>query len=637
MCLIRKSILTIIIVMVVVSITQAVEDIILPVKEYIVISPRLIPDWNHDRKIDIDDENQATASNPYRFWVNNDNDNPFSGSDGNDCPISSGTVDSFDLMIDGIRDLVDFFPVKVDIRETLALLPAAEYNYILKHKTSSFYFHEVGLTPLASGFYLYKTSVAEQTKRAMQKTITSTGVALSTEFLASITAVDQSIILIEARSSTDKPIKLEIQRKSDNQVVYSGDLLHISTSSVEDMYRYLNLRNDAGDLSGGLSRRGEPDNNPDSLSNNKHVVFIHGYNEDAEAGRGNIAEIFKRLYWSGSKAKFTGVAWYGDESITTEFHANVINAFQTSPGLAVYLNELKNLNNEEVNVIAFSLGNMLVSSAISDHSASVDRYFMLHAAVAKEAYDAEEFDEGMIQSQWRDYTNRVYASKWCELFPQGDGRHSLSWTGRFSSVVGPQVYNFYSSGENVLENLHDGGVGFGIFWDNILLHQEYVWCVQELWKGRHESFIGGSDYGGWRFSMLYFNELVNFNPAAAAELTPVTLRVHPFFDSSSPVSSLLQDPENPNGSGSQFATANRGRLLAEMIPAMSFAVGADDLDKLGVGGNFDMNTLYKNGWPAERLSDWSNGRWLHGDYNTVEYVYVYGVFDEIINIGGFDQ
>ena len=194
-------------------------------------------------------------------------------------------------------------------------------------------------------------------------------------------------------------------------VVYSGDLLYVNTSGVEDMYRYLNLRNYAGDLSGGLSRTGEPNNNPDTLLNNKHVVFIHGYNEDVEAARGNIAETFKRLYWSGSKAKYTGVTWYGDEGVATEFHANVINAFETSPGLTVYLNELKNLNNEEVNVIAFSLGNMVVSSAIQDYGASVDRYFMLHAAVAKEAYDSGEFDEDMIQSDWRDYTNRVYASK----------------------------------------------------------------------------------------------------------------------------------------------------------------------------------------------------------------------------------
>ena len=41
----------------------------------------------------------------------------------------------------------------------------------------------------------------------------------------------------------------------------------------------------------------------------------------------------------------------------------------------------------EVSVMAHSLGNMVVSSAIALEGMDVDRYFLLDAAVAAEAYD----------------------------------------------------------------------------------------------------------------------------------------------------------------------------------------------------------------------------------------------------------
>ena len=78
-----------------------------------------------------------------------------------------------------------------------------------------------------------------------------------------------------------------------------------------------------------------------------------------------------------------------------------------------------------------------------------------------------------------------------------------------------------------------------------------------------------------------------------------------------------------------------------MIPAMSFATGANEVPALvhPVTGNrnLNMNTLYKNSWPSERHNDDSNDPWYHGDYRAIGYVYVYGVFDKIRDIGEFDQ
>ena len=123
---------------------------------------------------------------------------------------------------------------------------------------------------------------------------------------------------------------------------------------------------------GADTQHSEPENYPDSLCNNKSFVFVHGYNVNPEAARGWNSEMFKRLYQTGSKAKFVGTTWNGAETqipgieVTVNFHKNVDHAFQTakgtsqSPGLATYINSLGG----DVILAAHSLGNMVVSSAM---------------------------------------------------------------------------------------------------------------------------------------------------------------------------------------------------------------------------------------------------------------------------------
>ena len=84
-----------------------------------------------------------------------------------------------------------------------------------------------------------------------------------------------------------------------------------------------------------------------------------------------------------------------------------------------------------------------------------------------------------------------------------------------------------------------------------------------------------------------------------------------------------------------FATQNRSTLLAEMIPAISFAAGANPLGTIDLHGgvNLDMNnTLYKNGWPVARHDLDQANPVKHGDFKAVAYVYVYKVFDDIAKV-----
>jgi hypothetical protein len=140
------------------------------------------------------------------------------------------------------------------------------------------------------------------------------------------------------------------------------------------------------------------------------TLFVHGFNvSEARAFDQWIPTIFKRLYWVGhsvlrtqDKAHLAGVTWPGDEEgdviVTPEpfYPENEFNALRTGVAFARFLHDLRaRVSGRSVNILAHSLGNMVVNSGIqllppTGHAAPV-RYVMNQAAIAAEAFD--EADE----------------------------------------------------------------------------------------------------------------------------------------------------------------------------------------------------------------------------------------------------
>lgn len=70
--------------------------------------------------------------------------------------------------------------------------------------------------------------------------------------------------------------------------------------------------------------------------------------------------------------RFCAVQWFGDEGDDGNYYQHVINAFATAPALQHYVND--ELDGPSI-VVAHSLGNMVVSSAIQDYGMDVEKYF----------------------------------------------------------------------------------------------------------------------------------------------------------------------------------------------------------------------------------------------------------------------
>jgi hypothetical protein len=244
------------------------------------------------------------------------------------------------------------------------------------------------------------------------------------------------------------------------------------------------------------------------------------------------------------------------------------------------------------------------------------------------------------------YATRLYASLWWTLFPLSDYRSTLTWSNRLANFGSTEVFNFYSSGEEVLRAYNEdpplslfGSANMLInYWKNNPPISAFAWVWQEKGKGRspHDDVLG-STHGGWKLNSAY-NVGGSRLPAAQANALPDSqLRTNAFFD----LGSLLFGNADLNlygEFGSDYAGIFRNRILADTIPALSWPVGANPVPRLsfqqlGVERNSDMNQLYQNGWPSSRPTGAEAFKWWHSDFRNVAYTYTYPLFNQFVTVG----
>ncbi|MFQ3242352.1 MAG: hypothetical protein ACI9JZ_002048 [Lentimonas sp.] len=644
----------------------------------------VVPDYKRDGKIDLKDRNKITDTNPHRWWLNDDDD--ISEVKGKDAP-GDGSADYNNSAVDTARDLVDFFPVFIDLKSFLTgINDLSTITVKLKHADGSLKFVYTDLLPEDSREYWYETglttgygsSFTSAPGVADTVAITSSGVALSQAFLTKIKDDDKGVIMLEGAgsSSSTEPLVLEVSNSSGALFEFE---MPLELSPVTDMFRNVNLASRVGTSEGDYPDSiSEPSNYPDTFTNNKHFAFIHGYNVSQDQSKGWNCELFKRMHQMGSRAKFVGVTWDGDTS--PDYHNAVYRAFRTSEHVAAELGGFSNLT-----IAAHSLGNMVISNAISKHGFLPDNYYLMNAATPIEAYTAAQasnssgnvdMDEYMTEADWKDYPDRLYASNWYQLFDSNDKRSELTWKDRFS-VVKNFGYNFYSPGEDIVENASPDETFFsgalttiGSWWDSDD-NGRHAWVLQEIGKGntalRAAKLIGqveevqaGWDFNGNQNDLEQVGVLKgipvdsdSYRPRFASE-TSATVptneqlaqfgffsRFNEYNDEKlyAPIddANVLPRVTQTQAGASALAAQddNRWHLLAEAIPAMSFAAAANHVN--GMQENYNMMNE-ANGWPLSRLNDSRFGSdWLHSDFKNVSLNYTRKKYEKIISIGGLDD
>lgn len=648
-------------------------------------SMTIVPDWNRDGKITDDDRGKVTVQNPWRWWRNDDDDSGDFDKSSADTP-GSAAPDYADALVDGTRDLVDFFPVHFDLEAMLEVFPKTEYGYYLSHASPvSLDTYGVVWYPEAKldadptetrsvGAFLRNVAQAQILAGRTVNMVPhqgSTGLRLPDQMLAAVER-GEGAALIEARYLTGSPLVLEI--RDDARHVVAKTELPVIISSVERMYRHIDLRRvpknrDGTDAGGEISsfpgrqRTTDPGRPyPDYLTNGKFFAFIHGFNVTERNARGWNAEIFKRLHQMGSRARFVGVSWYGDTGkipftdSSLNYHQAVFHAFQTGDVLANRLS----FCDGDLTVAAHSLGNVVASHAISEGGLAPERYYMINAAAPIEAYNSDGIPVtqqfAMTEAEWKRYgaMQHLFAARWYNLFEQGDSRRRLAWRDRFSAVQGVAV-NFYSPGEDVVQNPRVDSASLSSNGPGNTIEGRGAWGAQEFAKGVFGQRTSSLDYvgagaqeppqAGWGFANRYINvivdqesgattiEIVAPDPGAAAELSPTYLRETPIFRDF--IEAGLTDPQQGPALAAQPLV--RYHVLAGGIPALSYAAAANPV--VGMPG-FDMPGMLRDpgaGWPAEAHEDELAGKWLHSDFHGVALPYVHSMYAKMIELGDLNE
>jgi len=494
-------------------------------------SCEVVPDFDRNGAITDADRLSRRRGNPLRIWVNDDRDRSDDSREAfEDAPagsyepgsmptdVASRSMNFMDQRVNGLRDLVDFFPVYLDF--PFDQLPPGAYTYWLKQQDSAVKYVYTSLKPSeVRGVHtnaVYGCGVNSDTRLDSALSYWPNGQAplwaegpsfgphgpLDQNWLAA----SNRVLMIEGSAISTNPIVFEVRRGAD--LVLSCQMA-LSVSSVRDMFRYLNVRtndvlftepdqsllwtpftHDVAKVGLWPTSLSEPANLPDGAYGEpglprKTLVAIHGVNWDENETPAGHAEVFKRFFQSGSNARFIGVSWASDSGRRMGqpmiYYTDVIGAFVASH----YVKEgLAGFWGTNTMIFAHSLGNVLASSMIADHGLEVGNYFMINAAVPIEAYDGVPAMSEMMKmtpADWRvgpagSEVNRFpwisMAARWHSQFTSPDPRRWVGWDDRFAAVAsGIQVHNFYSSQEDVLKGprpdgaLPDLGLALGLLRD----------------------------------------------------------------------------------------------------------------------------------------------------------------------------
>lgn len=340
---------------------------------------------------------------------------------------------------------------------------------------------------------------------------------------------------------------------------------------------------------------------------------------------------------------------------------------------------------------------MVVSNAIAHEGLTPTNYYMINAAVPIEAYDdlqlagvcgtSNQMKNCMIEEDWIDYKNlgldKLFASEWHSLFDNDDPRKKITWKNQFSSVLNANVFNFYSPGDDVVENAIEGESNLGSTWE-VVWTGRHAWVNQEIGKGCQNLLFGGFNspcQAGWEFNLdqddlkvigkkgttngphpstVYkrltaseVNGRLSLADGDPDKLTNEHLAQYGFFyhfefdQLYAPITegNNLKD-NSPNRNDVETLLADDQALwslLAHAIPARSFAAAVNILDRLPSEKNINMHNLREinptstNGsvyWPSERVNDdVLKHDWLHSDFRNIALPYVSNMYEKMLDIG----
>ena len=583
------------------------------------LRPPLRLDISRDGIIDDGDSAAWFDDQTFYYWINQD---VIRGD--RIGQVSNSSLNAGDLFVNGTFDLVNFFPVALDLSKFTEAWQN-RVTYTLRPEwgnTNSFNFCFADI-PWSQAGKIQTTNVTtlagQPLSSASLTSLPKTGYQLHYYDTLTQFSENSGLMICEAKS---RYASMRLDIKVGDTLLYSYSV-PMTILPVKEMYNWYNFR----PLSNEYVGRSTEFHTLWNEDYSKSLIFLHGANVTTEAAEewGDI--IFKRVWLSGARARFYNVDWRSDIGSDANYHENASNAFVVASQIVSTINGIPG---EKV-VMAHSLGNMVVSSMIHDYGLQVSKYLMCNSAVPAEAYDRSMSlrTSKLVHPDWEEYPTNSWTASWHTLFKDdlNDDRKHLGWPGRFTNVLSKAV-NFYSTsdhgGDEVLELATDNDVGILTGITSSLAH--HSWHKQELFKGRGLGVgAGATDWSGWNVDENVFG-WNRIQLSQALQMTDADFKTNTVF---------YCYPASMNSTNITLLV--RGAHLALGIPALVAATGVTDLSAiLDQENSFNLDLTnpgieHPNGWPSK--SSYPN-RWLHSDMKDVSYFFNFKFYEKAIEKGG---
>lgn len=397
---------------------------------FLAIHGGLYVDASRDGKIEFDGSDDTPATNPYRFWLNDDIDKLHTFSDSaadtmtdineteeDDLQISpNGKKDWENNYIGSKRDLEDFARLSVYIGGLTDALRTGQLSLGLKWTDTTgtpavkLYKHVEADGGIR---YLTEEAVAEQQVNAAFAVADARDTALPQNSTRSVVEGSDVFVLpaalfsglSEAAPKTNllfegcKPgkgrLKLVILKKdgSNYTEIGEGPGVWIDLKKIGDMYEHWSVGNGSGGAPDAVAARipsltgsgsaFKYDNGGPSPEEQKYILFVHGWNMEQWEKERYAETAYKRLWWQGYKGRFGLFSWpctnRFDETTTlgkvveglsdgTNFDRGEWTAWRSGAPLRQLLQTLNGAYDGSSYVFSHSMGGIVVSEALRRQS-----------------------------------------------------------------------------------------------------------------------------------------------------------------------------------------------------------------------------------------------------------------------------
>ena len=371
-------------------------------------------DGNRDGTINLNGGSADLTSSaaPFRFWINDDNDGSATGTE-----VVGGSADHADNQISSERDLEDFSRLWLNLEGLQEGIAARTHRIGLKWKnvTGSPSVKVYRTAETAGGTrYLTDLSIAaSQTSdgfAAAKTTVSgSTAAMLPPDTFDRLNKQNPNVYLLFEGVSEGKGELCLTIHKFDGTETGEGPSVWLDLVKVKQMYRWVKATGIDTSFQEPHQEGGAPpepsmgwvddqaghaydEDAPVSWNETRHyIVFVHGWNISNDRARNFFADtMFKRLWQRGFKGRFAALYWptlYDSFlGIPYTYNASEYRAWKCGESLKQFISSLP--SGYTKNLVAHSMGNIVVGSALRKGVRSVTNYAMLNAAVPAICYDA---------------------------------------------------------------------------------------------------------------------------------------------------------------------------------------------------------------------------------------------------------